>query len=306
MASGDTPVERALILSGGGGRGAYQAGVWRRLQEIGWKPDMICGTSIGSVNGALIGSGYDADQLEKLWKQMHEKQLIHLSLWKRIKYHFKKMLGRNPEWQSYMSSEPLRQVLTDAIDVELLRQDAPRVVVAATNIRTAKLEYFSGRDLMIDHIVASCSIPLLFPWCEIDGERYWDGAVFSNTPIFPALEAGAKEILVVLLTPLVGANMSPPQSSAEVICWSLDMLTEASAQTLVRSLAYHVGEDARAYEGELATKHVAEFGGLKVGVIAPGASFGLSSILDLDLEAVTERIEVGYKDAVEQLTAFVS
>jgi NTE family protein len=304
MADSSNTVRRALVLSGGGGRGAYQAGVWRRLQEIGWQPDMICGTSIGSVNGALIGSGYDADKLEDFWKGLHEHKIINLSLWKRLKYHFRKMVGKNPEWQAYMSSDPLRNVLTEAVDIELLRQDKPRVTVAATNIRTAQLEYFSGEELLIDHIVASCSIPLLFPWCEIAGERYWDGAVYSNTPVFPALEAGAKEILVVFLTPMVGTNMDPPKSTAEAICWSLDMLTEASIQTLARSLALHVWEDVRDYETELATHHVARFGGLKVGVVAPTASFGLASILDLDPENIRARLEAGYRDATEQLAEF--
>ena len=60
-------IKRALMLSGGGGRGAYQVGVWRRLQEIGWQPDMVCGTPIGSINGAAktawgMGSIPDLDR----------------------------------------------------------------------------------------------------------------------------------------------------------------------------------------------------------------------------------------------------
>ena len=120
MSVSSAQVQRALVLSGGGGRGAYQAGVWRRLEEIGWKPDMVCGTSIGSVNGALIGSGYDADKLEHFWEVLHKHKIINLPLWKRLKYHLKKMVGRNPEWQAYMSSEPLKNALTlPAVNVGL-------------------------------------------------------------------------------------------------------------------------------------------------------------------------------------------
>jgi hypothetical protein len=82
------------------------------------------------------------------------------------------------------------------------------------------------------------------------------------------------------------------------------MLTEASIQTLARSLAFHVWGDVRDYENELATHHVARFGGLKVGVVAPTASFGLASILDLDPENIHARIEAGYRDATEQLAEF--
>lgn len=72
------PLRRALVLSGGG-RGAYQLGVWRRLQELNWTPDIVCGTSIGAINGALIGSGWDADQLQQLWGQLHEKKVFNIS-----------------------------------------------------------------------------------------------------------------------------------------------------------------------------------------------------------------------------------
>ena len=50
-------MKKALILSGGGARGAFQVGVWQYLREINWTPDLICGTSIGAVNAAAIGSG---------------------------------------------------------------------------------------------------------------------------------------------------------------------------------------------------------------------------------------------------------
>jgi len=49
--------DRALILSGGGARGAYEIGVWKRLCEMSWRPDLICGTSVGAINGAAIAAG---------------------------------------------------------------------------------------------------------------------------------------------------------------------------------------------------------------------------------------------------------
>tara|TARA_R110001592_G_scaffold363371_1_gene685416 strand:+ start:6603 stop:7307 length:705 start_codon:yes stop_codon:yes gene_type:complete len=199
-------IKRALILSGGGGRGAYQVGVWRRLQEVGWQPDMVCGTSIGSINGALIGSGWDADRLEAFWASLDRKRAFRVSLWQRIKYRVNRLLGRHPNFPALLDNELLRQTLSEAIDVERLRDDQPRVTVAATNVCQARLEYFSSEQLSVAHVLASCSIPVLFPWCEIDGELYWDGGVMANTPIFPALEAGATEILVVLLSIL---NLEP-------------------------------------------------------------------------------------------------
>ena len=55
--------DRALILSGGGTRGAYEIGVWKYLCEVKWQPDLICGTSVGAINGAGITAGLSLDDL---------------------------------------------------------------------------------------------------------------------------------------------------------------------------------------------------------------------------------------------------
>lgn len=301
MSEATPPIRRALVLSGGGGRGAYEVGVWRRLQEIGWQPDIICGTSIGAINGALIGSGWDADRLEQLWGSLHEKNIFKLSVWRRIKYRVNKLLGRQRDWPAFMDNEPARRMLTEILDLQRLRQDQPRVVVAATNVRRAKLEYFSGEELTAEHILASCSIPAIFPWCEINGELYWDGGVMANTPIAPAISAGATEILVVLMAPLAGEQVDPPQSTRQALAWAFDMITIGSAQNLTRGLAYHLGGDFRDFESGLAEHHCVEIGGIRIGVVEPTRASGLDSVLDLDQGNVKARIEAGYADARDQL-----
>src|ERR1044071_3492881 len=81
-----TEAIRALILSGGGGRGAFHAGVYKYLMKNhkgkvdpdhagGWKPQIIVGTSIGAVNGAAIAQGMSADQLVDVWKSLEEKDI---------------------------------------------------------------------------------------------------------------------------------------------------------------------------------------------------------------------------------------
>ena len=66
---------RALILSGGGARGAYQVGVWKFLQEIGWNPDLICGTSVGAVNASAIGCGLNLQEMVHLWKTIERGRI---------------------------------------------------------------------------------------------------------------------------------------------------------------------------------------------------------------------------------------
>jgi NTE family protein len=299
------PIKRALILSGGGGRGAYQVGVWRRLQEIGWQPDMVCGTSIGSINGALIGSGWDADRLEAFWESLDRKQAFRVSLWRRIKYRIDRLLGRHTNFPALLDNEPLRQTLLEAIDERLLRDDQPRVTVAATNVCRARLEYFSGEQLTVEHILASCAIPVVFPWSAIDGELYWDGGVMANTPVFPALEAGATEILVVLLAPLIGAPVAPPKTTVEAFSWAFDMITIGSAGSLLQELAYNLGVDLATSRDTLTRQQFMDLGDIRVGVVAPQTAWGIDSVLDLNPQRIKDRIGAGYDDAVKQLAGFL-
>jgi len=191
------------------------------------------------------------------------------------------------------------------IDVQRLRQNQPTVVVTATNVRRAKLEYFSGEQLSVDHIVASCSIPVFFPWREIDGELYWDGGLMANTPILPALEAGAKEILVVLLAPLAGAPIEPPKTTRAAFAWALDIITIASAQSLMQNLAYHLGMDLRTNADAMAQQHYLDLGDFRIGIVAPRVASDIASILDLDPQDIKSRIAAGYDDAKEQLPGFL-
>ena len=305
MTESPPPIKRALILSGGGGRGAYQVGVWRRLQEIGWQPDLVCGTSIGSINGALIGSGWSAERLEAFWQALDRKQAFRVSLWRRIKYRIDRLLGRHTDFPALLDNEPLRQTLLEAIDVQRLRDNQPRVTVAATNVCRARLEYFSGEQLSVEHILASCSIPVVFPWSEINGELFWDGGVMANTPVFPALEAGATEILVVLLAPLVGAPVPPPKTTVEAFSWAFDMITIGSAGSLLHELAYNLGVDLATSRDTLTRQQFMDLGDIRVGVVAPRTAWGIESVLDLNPQRIDSRIAAGYEDAANQLTGFM-
>lgn len=306
MTESSPPIRRALVLSGGGGRGAYQVGVWRRLQELQWMPDMVCGTSIGAINGALIGSGWDADQMQQLWGRLHEKKVFKISAWRQFKYRVNKLLGRHPNWPALMDNTPAREMLTEVIDLQRLRLDQPRVVVAATNVCRSRLEYFSGDTLTVEHILASCSIPVVFPWCEIDGELYWDGGVMANTPIAPAIAAGATEILVVLMAPLAGERVDPPQSTRQALSWAFDMITIGSAKNLAQSLVHHFGGDLLDYERSMSERHLVELGGIRIGIVEPSLASGLDSVLDLDPHNVANRIEAGYEDASTQIRGMIS
>jgi NTE family protein len=206
--------KRALILSGGGGRGAYHCGVIEYLELIGWVPDILVGTSIGAINAAAIASGRTAEELEALWLAMTSDRVQRL----------RRDVFEIDEWTYLFENEPWRRTLLedDWFDFGRLNaDDAPLLAVTATDVSSGTLNVFCNHalrasrsggprakricqvPLSLDHILASCSIPVLYPWTRVAGSEgpFWDGAVVSNTPLGTALRAGATEIIVVLLAP---------------------------------------------------------------------------------------------------------
>jgi NTE family protein len=230
-----TTERRALILSGGGGRGAYHCGVLEYLEIVGWRPDILVGTSIGAINAAAIASGHDAQALQSLWRGLTTDgvQRIRTDLFD---------LGN---WTYLLDNSPWRQSLIQAnwFDFDRINSDAaPTLVVTATDVYTGRLTVFSNRmlepgksqgprskvvqhvSLTLDHILASCSIPIVYPWTRIaeGGGPYWDGAVVSNTPLGTALRAGATDIIVVLLSPWEdGDGAGPYTEESYPKLWSL-------------------------------------------------------------------------------------
>lgn len=195
--------KRALVLSGGGGRGAYHVGVLRFLEEHEWFPDVIVGTSIGAVNGAAVASGHDSRSLWALWRRLRTGDVQRPNL--------------NPLNGNFLlDTAPLRETLQEEgwIDFERVNSEEAKVHlrVTALEVETGRLRVFGNSDdvypsrttqerLELDHIIASCSIPLVYPATELKGTVYWDGGTVANTPLSPAIDAGAEEIVVVLMTP---------------------------------------------------------------------------------------------------------
>lgn len=191
--------KRALVLSGGGGRGAYHVGVLRFLEEHEWYPDVVVGTSIGAVNGAALASGHNAHSLWALWRKLRTKDV------------------QKPNWNPFSSvslldTSPLRNTLLNEgwVDFERINDPEKTAVhlrITATEISTGLLQIFSNSlnnktEITVEHILSSCSIPLIYPHTSLGETKYWDGAVVANTPLSAAIATGAEEIFVVIMTPI--------------------------------------------------------------------------------------------------------
>lgn len=204
----DSEPRRALVLSGGGGRGAYHIGVLRFLEEHDWDPDILVGTSIGAVNGAAIASGHNAHSLWALWRRLTTEDVQRLA-WQQ--------LVSLSEHDSLLDTAPLRRTLEVEgwIHPDRINTDPPakHLRITVIEMETGRLHVFGnspdptpgGRSeqvpITLDHILASCSIPVVYPPTRIGDVRFWDGGTVANTPLGPAVDAGADDIVVVLMTP---------------------------------------------------------------------------------------------------------
>lgn len=154
-----------LVLSGGGARGISHIGVLKGLEEIGVKPEVIAGTSAGSIVGSLYAYGYTPDQIitevlaAKLFRSMRPA-------W---------------TWTGLLSLEALASSLIKLIPENDFSALKIPMTIAATEIRRGKPDYFSNGEL-IPAIMASCCIPAVFNPIQLNGGLYVDGGLMDNLP----------------------------------------------------------------------------------------------------------------------------
>ena len=210
------PGQVVLVLQGGGALGAYQVGVYQAMHEAGIEPDWVIGTSIGAINAALIAGNPPERRLERLdafWDRMQASAASAGALdWfglgnlaanmatvmRGIPNFFTPNLhalrgstaALGVESASYYSTAPLRATLNSLVDFDYLGECRTRMTVGAVNVCSGHMRYFDNREerLSAEHVMASGALPPAFGAIRIDGEPYWDGGIYSNTPIEAVLD----------------------------------------------------------------------------------------------------------------------
>lgn len=365
------PTKKALVLSGGGGRGAYHIGVLRCLVERGWMedgkgPDIIAGTSIGAINAAALASGLSVDQLERLWLRMHTEDVHRLSndlptLSKPLlSWMLRSVLTSNAHqpdaddmppdlpqstwyerlravfqarpFRSLLDTSPWRTTLRGWMNFERINgPDAPALLLAATELRTGALRVFCNRELndrpadqiALDHLLASSSIPIVYPWTTINDYFYWDGAVIANTPLEPVISLAGEsdlDILVVMMTPWhadqdaapsVPANM--PQDLVQALTLTLDWALLASYRTAFKAIEMRNRLAEAAERLDMAARMLTDDSLRMEGdiprplrlptVIAPQELMPLEWIIDYEEANHRRLFELGYADTERALDA---
>ncbi|MDO5039342.1 patatin-like phospholipase family protein [Clostridium sp.] len=263
-----------LVLSGGGGKGAYELGVWKALKELGLDKyiDVFSGASIGAFNAVLFAQD-DENAADALWEEVTMEKLVPISKFDLLKRGIELTIGGKHLnlAKKYMlqkieeggvPKDGAREIIDEYLDVDKMKKRNKICYAACTELPDFTPKYFKLNDYDDETakkmIIASASLPMIYDCTEVLGGKFIDGGVTDNTPIQPVYEENCDIIIVVLL-------------SKEA---KIDKSIYPNARIL-----------------ELAPKNLNES--------------TLKGTLNLDLEAKRIRISEGYKDTINLLEPII-
>jgi NTE family protein len=174
-----------IILSGGGVRGFAHAGILKALNEAGIEPDIISGVSAGAIVGSLYADGHSPDKIFEIFSQ--EKSFFKYVKIKLPGKGLFKTVGLSKNLSKHLKAEKLE-------DLEI------PLIIASTNMSRGEIVYFD-RGKLLDRVLASAAIPVLFEPVEIDGDLFIDGGVLDNFPVTPLVKR-CRELIGVSLNPI--------------------------------------------------------------------------------------------------------
>lgn len=203
----------ALVLAGGGAKGIYQIGVWKALRELDICYDVVVGSSIGAINGALMAQN-DWDSAFELWRTVTLEKILELPPHAGMKDFFVGVIKNFG-----VSAAPLKQLLERHIDETKIRTSGIRYGLTTFNLSRLRQE-----ELFIEEIPEGELIPYLlaataFPGIKtqsIHGKRCIDGGIADNIPFQIVRDSGYKNIIVVDISGL-GRNKIPDYEGVNLI-----------------------------------------------------------------------------------------
>ena len=197
-----------LVLAGGGGKGAYQIGVWKALCEMGIAEQIgvISGASVGGLNAVLIADG-DLAKAERIWKEISPLQFMDVE----------------PDEPGMYSREGLLTLIEENFHLEQFKERGPAIFVDACRKSDEKCRYFllnnKSTEDMKALLLATSALPGVYPPVTFQGEEYIDGGVQDNLPIRPLYEKGYRKLITITLSDhaVVPKEQYP---GAEFLCFS--------------------------------------------------------------------------------------
>ena len=181
----------AFVLGGGGVLGANEVGMLQALVAAGITPDLVLGTSVGAINGAVLASEPTeaaVARLTALWRASGR------AIWRGSPVSRVRAVARTRT--ALQTADPLRALLTEHLgEVDITSLAVPFECCAASIERAAEHWFVQGP--LVEAVLASCAVPGLYPPVAVDGEHYFDGGLVNSIPVSRAVEHGATTIYVI-------------------------------------------------------------------------------------------------------------
>jgi NTE family protein len=275
-----TPPRTAFVLGGGGVLGAVEVGMLRALFEAGIRPDLVLGTSVGALNGALVaadpGPGV-IERLVRLWESAAASKEVYGD------GAFRQVTRAVRTGTHLHSAKPLRERLQQELDdLTFDELEIPFQCCAASIERAAEHWFTEGR--VVDAVVASAAVPGLLRPARVGGEHFLDGGIVNSIPVGRAVECGAERIYV-LQVGRVDRPLKPPRKPWQVARVSFEIARRHRFHREMAALPGHV------------TAHV-----LPSGAGSPAGPRRDDSLLSYrDFSAVLRRIDAAYESSVAYL-----
>ena len=193
-------MKTAIVLSGGGAKGSYQLGVWKALRKLHIKYDIVTGTSIGALNGALMceKSYFKA---KKIWQKLNLELLFNKLPKTNKNIDILKLFGNNFLKNGGMDIKRIETIIENSINKKKFYKSKINFGLITYNFTTKKPLILSKNKIpskkLIDYLMASATCYPAFQMKEIDGNKYIDGGYYDNLPIDLAIKLGADNLIIV-------------------------------------------------------------------------------------------------------------
>ena len=282
---------RALVLSGGGSKGAFQVGV---LSGIGSGFKIVTGSSVGALNAAYL-SMFPVHRFRDAVKGLEElwcTEILGLEmLWKK-----RWPWGLPGLWRNSIGKQKgLRKLVYKKLDRETILRSGVMIAVPAVDLITGAVRYFDRWDkALVDGVIASASIPVLMEPVRVGEGRYVDAGVREMAPLKRAIRMGATEIVVVSCQPIVSVNEVRPKDVRKSLSVGMRSMELAVNEVLVNDL-----ERCEVINQELDECTESKKKKVKLTVIAPEKELGDS--LDFDPGTIRRYMKHGVECAATQL-----
>jgi NTE family protein len=327
------PGQIVLVMQGGGAPGSYQAGAYQALHEAGLEPDWVIGTSIGAINGAIIAGNKPSDRFERLrdfWRRLD----THMpEPWNQVgplmtgvpgfcQPNLALALGADAlvgiERAAMYLVDPLKRQLPSLVDFDLINSGPTRFTLGLTTVETGQMRYFDSKvdKIALEHVLGSSAVPPAFPAVLVDGEYYWDGGIFSNSPVEVVFDEYRRRSSLVFAVQIWHTRGPRPQSLAHAFMRQKDIMFGSRSRThitrqaelhrmrriiheLIDMLPQESRENPRVKElagwGCTTTMHLVEINA------QPFAGESNARDFDFSRAAVEARWQAGYADTCRML-----